>query len=68
MIGCVFFKYKDVVHLLPTCRMSTSDLNFMLKKIIVGLEDIEFRVIAVITDNNSINRKALSYFVLPPKL
>ena len=44
MISSVFFKYKDVVHLLPTCRMSASDLNVMLKKIIVGLEDIGFRV------------------------
>ena len=48
--------------------MSASDLNVMLKKIIVGLEDIGFRVIAVITDNNSINRKVLSYFVSPLKL
>ena len=34
----MFSKYKDVVYLLPTCRMSDSNLNFMLKKIIVGLE------------------------------
>ena len=48
--------------LLPTCRMSTSDLNVMLKKIIVGLEDIGFRVIGVITDNNSMNRKSCILF------
>ena len=61
MISSVFSKYKDVVHLLLTCRMSASDLNVMLKKITVGLEDIGFRVIAVITDNNSINRKAVLF-------
>ena len=47
MISSVFSKYKDVVYLLPTCGMSASDLNVMLKKIIVGLEDIGFRVIAI---------------------
>ena len=68
MISSIFSKYKDVVHLLATRRMSASDLNVMLKKIIVGLEDIKFKVIAVTTDNNSINRKDVSYFVFPPKL
>ena len=60
MISRVFSKYKDIVHLLPIFRMSTSDLNIMPKKIIVVLEDIGFKVIVVITDNNSINRKAFS--------
>ena len=68
MISSVFSKYKDVVHLLPTCKISANDLNAMLKKIIIGLEDIGFKVIAVITDNNAINRKAMSYFVTPQKL
>ena len=68
MISSVFSKYKDVVHLLPTCKISADDLNAMLKKIIIGLEDIGFKVIAVITDNNAINRKAMSYFVTPQKL
>ena len=65
MISSVFSKYKDVVHLLLTCKISANDLNAMLKKIIMGLEDIGFKVIAVITDNNAINRKIRSYFVTP---
>ena len=59
MISSVFSKYKDVFHLLPTCKISVNDLNAMLKKIIIGLEDIGFKVIAAITDSNAINRKAM---------
>ena len=38
------------------------------KKMVVGLESIGFKVIAVIADNNAINRKAMCKFVPPPKL
>ena len=34
---------------------------------VVGLESIGFKVIAVITDNNAINRKAMTKFVSPSK-
>ena len=68
MISSVFSKYKDVFHLLPTCKISANDLNAMLKKIIIGSEDIGFKVIAVITDSNAINQKAMSYFFTPQKL
>ena len=34
---------------------------------VVGLESIGFKVIAVIADNNAINRKAMCKFVPPPK-
>ena len=39
-----------------------------MKILVVGLESIGFKVIAVITDNNAINRKAMSKLVSPPKL
>ena len=48
--------------------MFANNLNVIPKKIILGLEDIEFRVIAVVTDNNWINCKSLFYFVSLPKL
>ena len=35
---------------------------------VVGVESIGFKVIAVIADNNVINRKAMCKFVPPPKL
>ena len=68
MISSVFSKYKDVFHLLPTCKISANDLNAMFKKVIIGLKDIGFKVIAVITDSNAINQKAMSYFVTLQKL
>ena len=39
----------------------------LISKTIVGLKTIGFRVISVITDNNSINSKAMSFFSSPPK-
>ena len=68
MLSSVFSKYKDVFHLLPTCKISANDLNAMFKKVIIGLKDIGFKVIAVITDSNATNRKAMSYFVTLQKL
>ena len=68
MINSVISNYKDVVHLLPTSKISAEDLHLFLKKIICGLENIGFRVFAVITDNNAINRKAMSQFAVPSKL
>ena len=71
LLAAYFLNIKMLfVYLLPTCKMAARDLNVMLKKIIVSLEDIGlgFRVIAVITDNNFINRRTTSYFVFPPKL
>ena len=45
MISSVFSKYKDVFHLLPTCKISANDLNAMLKKIIIGSEDIRLKLL-----------------------
>jgi hypothetical protein len=68
MITSVFSSYKDVVHVLPSCKMNGETLFGIVKHMIVGLESIGFTVISVITDNNRINRKAMSYFVEPPAL
>ena len=68
MISSVFSNYKDVVHLLPISKISAEDLHSVLKKFICDLENIGFKVIAAITDNNAINRKAMSHFAVPSKL
>ena len=68
IISSIFSNYKDVVHLLPICKMTADELYIIIKKLVVGLESIGFKVIAVITDNNAINRKAMTKFVSPPKL
>ncbi|GFU30104.1 transposable element P transposase [Trichonephila clavipes] len=41
---------------------------FAVKTTIVELDSIGFKVIGVVSDNNSINRKAMSNFSVPPKL
>ena len=65
MINSVFSKYKDAVHVLPSCKMSASVLFDLIKRIVLGLENIGFRIICVLSDNNAINRKAMSFFTSP---
>ena len=48
--------------------MNAEYLFNWIKKVIIGLEEIGFKVICVSTDNNAINKKALSYFSSPAKL
>ena len=61
MISSVFSNYKDVAHVLPTRKMTA-------EAPLVGLESIGFTVIAVVTDNNAINRKAMSLFANPSQI
>ena len=67
MISSVFSACKDVVHVLPAYKMSAKALYDFIRRTVTGLESIGFRVISVITDNNSINSKAMSYFASPPQ-
>ncbi|XP_077498110.1 uncharacterized protein LOC144108803 [Amblyomma americanum] len=59
---------KDVIHILPVCRMNAETLHQYTRKIIVGIEEMGLKVIAVITDNNSLNRKMMSLFSKEPEL
>ena len=68
MLSSVFSPYKDVVHVMPTKCLKAENLFDILKRIIIGLEEIGFQVLSIITDNNAINKKAISYFCNPPKL
>ena len=68
MLNSVRSKFKDVVHIIPTKCMKAETLHNILKKVIIGLEKIGFTVFCVVTDNNAINGKAMSFFAHPPKL
>jgi len=68
MISSIVSKYKDVVHVLPTCKINAKDLFALIRRTIRGLEEAGFRVISVITDNNAISRKAMLFFAEPHKL
>lgn len=66
MIKSMLSRYKDVVHVL-TVKKLLGDILHLLVKVIMGLEDIGFNVLCIITDNNSLHwveietRKQLSY-------
>ena len=68
MISSVCSQFKDVVHILPVKTLKAEILFTFIKDIVIGLEKIGFRVISVVTDNNSINKKAMSFFANPPQL
>ncbi|XP_055928711.1 uncharacterized protein LOC129959843 [Argiope bruennichi] len=65
MINSISSSYKDVVHILPVNKIAADVLHAFIKKIIIGLENIGFKVICVVTDNNSVNQKAMSQFASP---
>ena len=66
MISSVLSKFKDVVHILPAKTMKAEMLYAFIKRVIIGLEEIGFRVICIVTNNNAINRKAMTHFHSPP--
>lgn len=68
MISSITSSYKDVVHILPVKTMNYLELHSVIRNTILGLEKLGFHVISVVTDNNSINRKAMTQFVSPPSI
>lgn len=65
MLSSIRTKFKDVVHIIPAKCMKAETLHCTLKRVIVGLEHIGFRIICVVTDNNAINGRAMSLFYQP---
>ncbi|KAH9366007.1 hypothetical protein HPB48_016606 [Haemaphysalis longicornis] len=68
MIQSLLSSNKDVVHILPVSRLSAETLHEFTKGIILKMEEIGLMVVAVITDNNAINRKMMSLFAESPQL
>ena len=64
MLSNVFSQYKDVM---PTKCLKAVNLFDIVICIIIGLEEIDFQVLSIITDNNAINKKTISFFGSPPK-
>ena len=62
MIQSILSDYKDVVHVVPVHKLSAVDLHVLIKKTVKGLDIVGFRVICIVTDNNAINGKAMSFF------
>ncbi|KAH8026573.1 hypothetical protein HPB51_021983 [Rhipicephalus microplus] len=68
MIQSLLSSSKDVVHILPVAKLDAIQLHQFLRELNNGLEATGFRVIAVVSDNNSINGKAMSFFSEPRKV
>ncbi|KAF2889124.1 hypothetical protein ILUMI_17049, partial [Ignelater luminosus] len=68
MISSLMSPYKEVVHILPVNKMTGEVLHTFLKNIVIALHHIGFEVLGVVSDNHSINRKAISYFSNPPEV
>ena len=64
-----FLLCKDVVHFMPNkCLKAENSFN-IVKHIIIGLEETDFQVLSIITDNNAINKKKIYLsLAVPPKL
>ncbi|KAG0421630.1 hypothetical protein HPB47_014802 [Ixodes persulcatus] len=68
MIQSPLSSNKDVVHVLPVCQIDALQLHYFIKKTILMLEALGFKIIAVVIDNNAINRKMMSQFANHAKL
>lgn len=68
MVQSFLSPYKDVAHILPVSSLTAEMFHTYIKKIMIGLENIGFKVISLVTDNNAINKKAVSLFSSPSKL
>lgn len=68
MIQTILSSRKEVVHILPVSKITADSLHSIISKVIVGLDSIGLFVLAVVTDNNAVNSKAMSKFSSPPEL
>ena len=68
MLSSVFSQNKDVLHVIPTKCLKAENLFDIVKHIIIGLEEIGFQVLTIITDNNAINKIKLYLSLAVPLL
>ena len=59
----VFLQYKDVVHVMPTKCLKTENLFDIVKLILFVFEEIDFKVLWIITDNNTINENSFLFLL-----
>ncbi|XP_035233510.1 uncharacterized protein LOC118205330 [Stegodyphus dumicola] len=58
MITSVFSSYKDVVSIVPVNGLQANELQDMIQQILIALENIGFKVVCLISDNNAVNKRA----------
>ncbi|XP_077558528.1 uncharacterized protein LOC144174001 isoform X2 [Haemaphysalis longicornis] len=59
-------QFKEVAYIVPAFRADAKFVHKLLKDVICGLEKIGYSVLCVVTDNDPVRRKAMSYFSSPP--
>ena len=60
MISSIFSKNKDVVALQPVKNLETSFLHDSLIKVLKMIENIGYKVVCLISDNNRVNRNVFT--------
>ena len=60
-LNTICSKFCEVVHIIPVKTITAEILHMLVRKVIVGLEQIGFNVICVVSDNNRINGKAVLF-------
>ncbi|XP_072145131.1 uncharacterized protein [Dermacentor andersoni] len=67
MLQSLLSSNKDVVYILPVAQIDAKAFQYFLLKITIDLESLGFKVLAVVSDNNAINVKTMTFFASPPK-
>lgn len=68
IITSVNSQFKEVIHITPVSKVDYELLHFYIRTLIVKLEEIGYRIFCVVSDNNSINSKAMNNFSPHKKL
>ena len=63
MLSSVLSNYKDVIHIMPTKCLKAENLFNIIKRLIIGLEEIGFKVLCVIMYSMQSIKKLCLYFV-----
>lgn len=62
MLNSIKSDFKEVIHIAPVSHINHDTLHSFIETLILGLEEIGYKIICVISDNNAINSKAMSNF------
>ena len=64
MLSSVFLQCKNVVHVMPTKCLKAQNLFDIVKHLIISFVEIGFQVLSIITDNNTLDKRAISFFTV----
>lgn len=62
MVSSLLSKYVDVVAIVPVANITAEQLKTFTENVLTMVESTGFKVVSLIADNNSVNRKAYELF------